>query len=226
LLKLRDTDAFNEVKSLGIVNSTTATATATADQMLTGRFWNGAIQNYWNEITQTPALGHNLNTARTARLFALLKLSFADGVIAFYDTKYTYNFSRPVTAIRAAALDGNPGTLADPNWLAEVTTTTPDPSYPGAHAVISAAGASVLDSFFGKRDFDFVVTSEVLPGATRSFTTFSGANEEATLSRIFAGVHFRTDLTSGQRMGSQVADFVVDNFLTPVHGRDESDDDR
>ena len=216
------TDAFNEVKSLGIVHSTTATA----DQALTGSFWNGAIQNYWNEITQTAAIGHDLNTARTARLFALLNLSFADGVIAFYDTKYTYNFWRPVTAIRAAALDGNPGTLADPNWLPEVTNTTPDPSYPGAHAVISAAGASVLNSFFGKKDFDFIVTSEVLPGVTRSFTNFSAANKEATLSRIFAGVHFRTDLTSGQRMGSEVADFVVDNFLTPVHGGDDSEDNR
>ena len=216
------TDAFNEVKSLGIVHSTTATA----DQALTGSFWNGAIQNYWNEITQTAAIGHNLNTARAARLFALLNLSFADGVIAFYDTKYTYNFWRPVTAIRAAALDGNPGTLADPNWLPEVTNTTPDPSYPGAHAVLSAAGASVLNSFFGKKDFDFVVTSEVLPGVTRSFTNFSAANKEATLSRIFAGVHFRTDLTSGNRLGSEVADFVVDNFLTPIHGRDDSEDDR
>jgi hypothetical protein len=88
----------------------------------------------------------------------------------------------------------------------------------------------VLNSFFGKKDFDFVVTSEVLPGATRSFTNFSAANKEATLSRIFAGVHFRTDLTSGQRMGSrmgsEVADFVVDDFLTPVHGRDHSEDDR
>ena len=216
------TDDFNEVKSLGIVHSTTATA----DQALTGSFWNGAIQNYWNEITQTATIGHNLNTARTARLFALLNLSFADGVIAFYDTKYTYNFWRPVTAIRAAASDGNPGTLADPNWLPEVTNTTPDPSYPGAHAVISAAGASVLNSFFGKKDFDFIVTSEVLPGVTRSFTNFSAANKEATLSRIFAGVHFRTDLTSGQRMGSEVADFVVDNFLTLVHGRDDSEDNR
>jgi hypothetical protein len=216
------TDAFNEVKSLGIVHSTTATA----DQALTGSFWNGAIQNYWNEITQTAAIGHNLNTARTARLFALLNLSFADGVIAFYDTKYTYNFWRPVTAIRAAALDGNPGTLADPNWLPEVGNTTPDPSYPGAHAVISAAGASVLNAFFGKRDLNFIVTSEVLPGVTRSFTNFSAANKEATLSRIFAGVHFRTDLTSGNRMGGEVADFVVDNFLTPVHGRDDSEDNR
>jgi hypothetical protein len=214
------TDAFNEVKSLGIVNS----ITATADQALTGRFWNGAIQNYWNEITQTAAVGHNLNTARSARLFALLNLSFADGVIAFYDTKYTYNFWRPVTAIRAASTDGNPGTLADPNWLPEVTNTTPDPSYPGAHAVISAAGASVLNSFFGKKDFNFAVTSEVLAGVTRSFTNFSAASEEATLSRIFAGVHFRTDLTSGHRMGREVADFVVDNFLTPVHEGDDSDD--
>jgi len=216
------TNAFNEVKSLGIVNS----ITATADQALTGRFWNGAIQNYWNEITQTAAVGHNLNTARSARLFALLNLSFADGVIAFYDTKYTYNFWRPVTAIRAAATDGNPGTLADPNWLPEVTNTTPDPAYPGAHAVISAAGASVLNSFFGKKDFDFEVTSEVLAKVTRSFTNFSAANEEATMSRIFAGVHFRTDLTSGNRMGREVADFVVDNFLTPVHGTDDSEDNR
>ena len=166
-----------------------------------------------------------------AYVWALLKpseraLSFADSVIAFYDTQYTYNFWRPVTAIRGAALDGNLGTLADPNWLPEVTNTTPDPSYPGAHAVISAAAASVLNSFFGKKDVEFVVTSEVLPGATRSFTNFSAANKEATLSRIFAGVHFRTDLTSGQRMGSEVADFVVDNFLTPVHGRDDSEDDR
>jgi hypothetical protein len=215
-------DDFNEVKSLGIVNGTASTP----DQALTGRFWNGAIQNYWNEISQTAALAHNLTTAESARLFALLNLSFADDVIAFYDAKYTYNFWRPVTAIRAAATDDNPDTAADPNWLPEVGNTTPDPSYPGAHAVISSSGASVLISFFGRDRFDFVVTSEVLPGAERSFTRYSAADEEATLSRIFAGVHFRTDLTVGQRLGREVADFVLDNFLTPVHGRDESDDRR
>jgi hypothetical protein len=216
------TDAFNEVKSLGIVKSNTATG----DQALTGIFWNGAIQNYWNEITQNAALAHDLSTAQSARLFALLNLSFADAVIAFYDTKYTYNFWRPVTAIQDAAKDGNPQTIPDPFWLPEVKNTTPDPSYPGAHAVISAAGASVLNFFFGKKAFDFAVTSEVLPGVTRSFTNFSAASDESTLSRLFAGVHFRTDLTSGHRMGREVADFVVDNFLTSVHERDDSDDDR
>jgi hypothetical protein len=212
----RYSDAFDQVKSLGIAGSTTATA----DEALTGRFWNGAIQNYWNEIAQTASLGHDLTTAENARLFALLNLSLADGVIAFYDAKYTYNFWRPVTAIRAAATDGNPDTEADPNWLPEVGNTTPDPSYPGAHAVISAAGAEVLISFFHKDHFEFNVTSEVMPGVDRSFTSFRAAAEEATLSRIFAGVHFLFDLTTGQRLGSDVADFVVDNFLT---SRDRDD---
>ena len=215
-------DVFNEVKSLGIAGSTAATP----DQALTGRFWNGAIQNYWNEIAQTAAVTHNLTTAENARLFAQLNVAFADDVIAFYDAKYTYNFWRPVTAIREAAMDGNPETLPDPNWLPEVGNTTPDPAYPGAHAVISASGASVLISFFRRNHFDFSVTSEVLPGVDRSFTSFSAAAEEATLSRIFGGVYFRSDLTSGQRLGREVADFVLESFFTPVHGRDDSDNDR
>jgi PAP2 superfamily protein len=215
-------DVFNELKSLGIAGSTSATP----DQALSGHFWNGAIQNYWNEITQTATLRHELTTAQSARVFALLNLTFADGVIAFYDAKYTYNFWRPVTGVREAATDANRETLPDPNWLPAVGNTTPDPSYPGAHAVISAAGASVLISFFGKDHFDFTVTSEVLAGVDRSFESFSAADDEATFSRIFAGVHFRSDLTAGQTLGREVADFVLDNFLTPVHGRNDSDDDR
>jgi hypothetical protein len=215
-------DVFNEVKSLGIAGSTTATA----DQALTGRFWNGAIQNYWNEIAQTAAMAHELTTAENARLFAVLNVTFADDVIAFYDAKYTYNFWRPVTAIREAATDGNPKTLPDPNWLPEVGNTTPDPAYPGAHAVISASGASVLISFLRGKHFEFSVTSEVLPGVERSFTNFSAAAEEATLSRIFGGVHFRSDLTTGQRLGREVADFVVENFFTRVEKRADSDEDR
>jgi hypothetical protein len=83
--------------------------------------------------------------------------------------------------------------------------------------VISAAGAAVLRSFFGTDKFNFNVTSEVLAGVQRSFTEFSSAAEEATLSRIFAGVHFRTDLTTGQQLGTDIASFVLDNFLAPSH---------
>jgi hypothetical protein len=105
-----------------------------------------------------------------------------------------------------------------------VGNTTPDPSYPGAHAVISAAGAAVLISFFHRDHLDFQVTSEVMPGAERAFNSFSDAAQEATLSRIFAGVHFRFDLTHGQLLGRQVADFVVDNLLTSRDERINSED--
>ncbi len=211
-------DAFNEVKTFGITNGTASSA----DQALTGRFWNGAIQNYWNEIAQTAVLAHRLTTAQSARLFALLNLSVADSVIAFYDAKYTYNFWRPVTAIRSADTDNNPETVADPNWLPEVGNTTPDPSFPGAHAVISAAASSVLISFLREKHFDFNVTSEVLPGVERSFHNLSDAAQEATLSRIFAGVHFRFDLTAGDRLGRDVADFILDHLLLPRHRDDEA----
>jgi PAP2 superfamily len=212
-------DDFNEVKSLGIVDSTTATP----DEMLTGRFWNGPIQNYWNEITQTAVLSHHLSTARSARLFALLNLSIADGVIAFYDAKYAYNFWRPVTAIRAADPNINPDTQPDPDWLPEVGNTAPDPSYPGAHAVISSVAETVLISFFERDHFVFTVTSEVLPGVERHFTRISAAAREATLSRIFAGQHFRFDLTAGQNLGRQVADFALDHILLPRRGDHPSD---
>jgi hypothetical protein len=213
------TAVFNEVKSLGIVNSTAATT----DQALIGRFWNGAIQNYWNEIAQTAVLAHHLTTAQSARVFALLNLTFADEVIAFYDSKYTYNLWRPVTAIRAAAIDDNPNTLADPTWLPQAGKTAADPSYPGAHATISAGGAFVLRKVFGNEPFQVNVTSEVLPGVVRSFESFAAIENEASLSRIFAGQHFRSDENAGEKLGSAVADFVVDNFLTRVHRRDDGE---
>jgi hypothetical protein len=221
LMSDRYGDAVEEVASMGIAGSTSATA----DEALTGRFWNGQIQNYWNEIAQAAAEKRRLTIAQSARLFALLNLSLADSVIAFYDAKYTYNRWRPVTAIRGAATDDNPDTIADPNWLPEVGNTAPDPAYPGAHAVISAAAEEVLVSVLERNHLEFDVTSEVLPNVTRSFDRFSAAAEEASLSRIFAGVHFRFDLTSGHRLGRDVADFVVDRFLTTRRPDDGDDDD-
>jgi hypothetical protein len=216
------TAVFNEVKSLGIANS----LAATADQALIGRFWNGAIQNYWNEITQAAVHAHHLTIAQSARVFALLNLTLADEVIAFYDAKYTYNLWRPVTAIRAAATDGNPETAADPTWLPQAGKTAADPSYPGAHAAISAGGAFVLRTLFGNMPFHLSVTSEVLPGVVRSFEGFMAVEKEASSSRIYAGQHFRSDENAGESLGSAVADFVIDNFLTRVHGRDDDEGDR
>jgi membrane-associated phospholipid phosphatase len=203
-------DVFDEVKSLGLINSTTRTP----EQTLIGKFWNGNIQDFWNEIAQTAALRHHLNLAHSARLFALLNISLADTTIAFFDAKYTYQFWRPVTAIQLAGSDGNPNTEPNPTWLPLSTKTAPDPAYPGAHSAISAAGAEVLRFYFGDR-FIFDVTSESLAGTTRHFTNFSAAAQEAGLSRIYAGQHFRSDHIAGKTLGRQVAESVDETILLP-----------
>jgi len=204
------TRVFDEVKSLGFINSTTRTP----EQTLIGTFWNGNIQDFWNEIAQTAALSHHLNLAQSARLFALLNISLADTAIAFFDAKYTYQFWRPVTAIQMAGSDGNPGTEPNPTWLPLTTKTALDPSYPGAHSSISAAGAEVLRFYFGER-FTFNVTSESLAGVTRHFTSFSAAAQEAGLSRIYAGQHFRSDHVAGEDLGREVAESVDETILLP-----------
>jgi membrane-associated phospholipid phosphatase len=202
--------AINQVQSLGSVSSSTRTGAQTE----IARFWAPPIQNFWNEIAQQVAIAHHSSLPRTARLFAALNLSFADSAIAFYDAKYTYRRWRPVTAIRKADTDGNPKTVADHNWLPLAGITPADPSYPGAHSTISAAGAEVLASFFGDHQ-RFSVTSPALPGVTRSFTSFSAAAKEAGLSRIYAGVHTRIDHEAGLRLGQDVAGFVLQKALLP-----------
>jgi membrane-associated phospholipid phosphatase len=203
-------NVFDEVKNLGFINSTSRTA----EQTEIGKFWNGNIQDFWNEIAQTAALKHHLNLEHSARLFALLNISLADTAIAFFEAKYTYNFWRPVTAVQLAGTDGNPQTDPNPTWLPLSTKTAPDPSYPGAHSAISKAGATVLSFYFGDR-FTFDVRSESLAGVTRHFTSFSAAAEEAGLSRIYAGQHFRTDHIAGKGLGGQVAESIDENILTP-----------
>ena len=204
------TQSFNEVMHVGESDS----KTRTADQTQIGQFWNGKIQNYWNEIAQTAALGNHLDLEKSARLFALLNISLADTTIAFFEAKYFYQVWRPVTAVQEAAKDGNPSTKADTDWLPLTTKTAPDPSYPGAHSAISAAGAQVLAFYFGNK-FAFDVTSEVLPGVTRHFTSFAAAAQEAGFSRIFAGQHFPTDHTAGKKLGQAVAESIHQTILLP-----------
>lgn len=204
--------AINEVKSLGSATG----STRTADQTQIGQFWSPPIQNFWNQIAQTVALAHHSDLPTTARLFAAMNLSFADSAIAFYDAKYTFQLWRPVTAIRLADTDGNPGTVADPNWLPLAGNTAADPSYPGAHSTISAAGAEVLASFYGDKQH-FSVSSPALPGVMRSFASFGGTAQEAGLSRIYAGQHTRIDHVAGLALGHDVAGFVLHNALLPAH---------
>jgi membrane-associated phospholipid phosphatase len=195
--------ALNEVKSLGQNTSTTRTA----DETVAARFWAPPIWNTWNEIADRAALAHHANLESTARLLAVLNLTFADSVIAFYDAKYHYHVWRPVTAIRLGDTIGNPAITGDPTWT-PLAVTAADPSYPGAHSTISAAAATVLSHFFGEVE-QVHVTSDALPGTVRVFGGYWAAATEAGRSRIFAGQHTRLDDASGQALGRDVAQFVL-----------------
>ncbi|HEX4660136.1 MAG TPA: vanadium-dependent haloperoxidase [Streptosporangiaceae bacterium] len=199
--------ALNEVKSLGQDSSTTRAA----DETTQAKFWGAApIWNVWNEIAQKLAMTRHSSLEQTVTVFANLDLALADATIALYDAKYHYQVWRPVTAIRLGSTIGNPGIVGDPTWN-PLAVTAADPSYPGAHATISQAAATVLRAFYGDHQ-QLTVSSDGDPGVTRTFDSFQAAANEATLSRIFAGQHTMIDLVAGQQLGRHVGDFVLDRF--------------
>ena len=199
--------ALNQVQSLGQDTSTTRTA----DETTQAQFWGASpIWNVWNQIAQKLAVARHASLERTTTVFENLDLTLADATIALYDAKYHYLVWRPVTAIQLGNTIGNPGITGNPTWL-PLAVTAADPSYPGAHATISEAAATVLAAFYGDHR-QLTVTSDGDPGVTRSFGSFQAAADEATLSRLFAGQHTMIDLVAGQHLGHQVAQFALNHL--------------
>ena len=202
---------YDEVKSIGDVNSTLRTAV----QSEIARFWYEPSVQGWNRIARIISARHDLDLWENARLFTLLNFALADGYIAHFDTKYFYNFWRPVTAIRAGDTDGNDNTVADPDWTPYLVTPN-IPDYPSGHSTVGAAAAVVLDRFFTHDELPFTTTSgDPYPGITRSFPTFWDAALENADSRVFAGIHFRSAVEDGLRLGERVGRFVSTHTLKP-----------
>ncbi len=220
----RYTEDFNEVKRLGGDDVTTPSA-RTDNQTEIALFWVESSPLQWNRIARTVSTDAGLNLWANARLFGLLNLALADGYIGSFETKYLYNFWRPVTAIQSADTDGNPKTEVDPDWT-PLVQTPPIPDYDSAHSVEGGAAAQVLRRFFGTDEISFEACSLTLPaGSTctdasavsRSYTSFSEAADENALSRILVGFHFRRACEKGVKHGRRIGNRAVKLFLRPVH---------
>ena len=201
---------FNEVKRVGDVNAE-ALGNRTADQSAIARFWPGGGSN-WNAVTRVIVAGRGLDKWEHARLFALLNMALNDSSISVFDTKYTYSFWRPVTAIRNAAADGNPGTAADANWLS-YQVTPPYPDYTCGLTTNTGAAVEVIRRFFGTDDIAYTFTAA---GLTRSYSSLTQAANEAVDARVFGGMHFRSGCVQGVRQGEHVGRFVIQHALKPL----------
>jgi hypothetical protein len=138
----------------------------------------------------------------------------ADAVISCWEAKYYYRFWRPITAIRLASTDGNPGTVEDTTWTPLLTTPN-HPDYPSGHATVSPSAAQILTDYFGD-NVEFPLVSETLPGVARNFGSVSQAVQEAFDARIYGGIHFRTACMDGRIAGTQVGQFVLSSVALPV----------
>jgi PAP2 superfamily len=211
---------YNEVKAIGEKNSTTRTT----EQTSIARFWYEGSVFGWGRIAGIVAESRGLDNWETARLFALVNIAMADGFIAGFQTKYDFNFWRPVTAIRAADTDGNHRTVADPAW-SSLLNTPAIPDYTSTHSILGGAASDVLRRFFHTDDVPFTTTSGApFAGITRSFTSFSQAAIENGNSRIYAGIHFRSAVEDGIRQGNQIGRFVFTHALRSLHQDDDEDD--
>lgn len=203
------TNDYNDVKSLGSINSTTRTA----DQTQIGLFWLESAPSTFNRIARDLIVLKNLDTWKAARLFALVAMAEADANIGCFDGKYFYHFWRPITAIRLGDNDGNPNTVGDASWDVFAPPTPPVPDYPSNHSVNGGAGAEVLKNFFGTDNIPFDATSLTLPGVTRHYNSFSQAAIENALSRVYVGYHFRNACTKGVEQGHKIGKYIFDNYL-------------
>jgi hypothetical protein len=202
---------YEEVKQLGAAVG----STRTADQTEIALFWaDGAgtetPPGHWNSIAQTLSAARSTTMEQNARLFALLNIAMADAAICSWDAKYTFYFWRPVTAIA----------FAEPqlNWMSLIITP-PFPDYTSGHSTFSAAAAAVLPLFFGTEDLPFTIGSDFLPGVFRSFSTCEDAAEEAALSRIYGGIHFRSASEDGLLAGSSIGEWTATHYLLPKGNR-------
>jgi hypothetical protein len=247
------TRAFNEVRALGGDGVTTPTE-RTAEQTRIAIYWayDGtpslcAPPRLYNQITAEVSK-RSTDVVELARLFVLVNVALADAGIAVWESKYHYDFWRPVTGIREAdagtgptgAGDGNPATFGDPGYvpmgapasnLSGPNFSPPFPAYPSGHAGFGGALFQILRRFYDTDRVAFTFVSDELNGETvgndgevrpfvpRSFASFSEAEEENGQSRIYLGIHWEFDKTVGIAQGRRIADYVFEHAFQPVPRR-------
>lgn len=234
--------AFNEVYRLGGDPLHGTNTSRTDRQTYIAKFWSYdgtpeicAPAREYNMVTRTIALQQKmLGVPNIARLFALVNTSLADAGIAAWESKYFYQYWRPITGIRNAV----PPLPADPAFYplgAQDTNTAgpnftpPFPSYTSGHATFGGALFEILRKFWpdatpftfissewdGKNDVD-VDTMMNRPFIPEHFKSLSEAEFDNAQSRVYMGVHWQFDADEGIKVGNNVGDYVFAHAFLPA----------
>lgn len=201
-----NSDAFKadmqEVQSIGGADSTKRTA----EQTEIALYWadgKGTVSppGTWNLIALDLIKRHNLPPKAAVTLLAKLNITLFDTSLAVWDTKYHYDYWRPVDAIHYFT--------DDDEWISLIEAPN-FPEYASGHSAFSSAAATVLEATFD--DTSFTHTPIHLPEITRSFSSASDAANEAALSRVYGGIHYRQGSTEGLAQGRSVAAHVLEYY--------------
>jgi hypothetical protein len=199
---------FNEIKSMGVKKG----SKRTPEQTAVASFWETTGTGVYWPIVLSVANSKNREVTQNARLLAIVGQATDDAVIAVFDAKYTYNFWRPVTAIRNGDIDGNDATERDPSWTPFIDTPM-HPEYPCAHCIIASTIGTVLKADLGETPIpELSSASPTLAGATRRWTSVDDFIREVSEARICDGVHYRTSTEVGTAMGKKIGELVYSKF--------------
>jgi len=191
---------YNQVRVLGRVDSTVRTPKQTE----IGLFWTEHTGQQYARAFGYLAENYKLNVMESARLMAVLWTGFADAAIGCWNAKFTYNFWRPVTAIRGGG--ANPELAADPTWAA-LGSTPAHPEYPAAHGCVTGAVSSLISDYFGTQKVHVVADSLAFSDGvhTHMFEDTRELFHEVFWARIYAGFHYHHSLEDGGRLGRKVS---------------------
>ena len=154
---------------------------------------------HWMGITGIATQKANLSFSETAYIHALVGMTLHDAFVSCWKAKYDTNRIRPETAINQKV---------DQSWR-PLLQTPPFPEYTSGHSVISTASAVVLTAYFGE-NFSFLDTSELYFGLPeRPFNSFMEASQEAAISRLYGGIHYRDAIENGVEQGDKIARYIL-----------------
>lgn len=204
-----DATDVNETKAYGGATS----AVRTAAQTEIARFHTEPPTQFWpRNLRQFASASSSLS--ENARLMAMLYVAHADATLACFDSKYTYEFWRPSSAITLAATANNAAVIADARWTPVVTTPN-HPEYPAAPTCVGAALLATLNSFYGTNQVSFKFDSTVANTTVHSYASTDAMLTEIGLARIYGGMHFRRATDAGAKLGASVGDWVTQNYFKP-----------